>query len=284
MRMDTKVTKCKNNDLSSIDRILECNWAEAARKLSPPVDERILFYAFKSTVSCWLALALLLRADKSTLTLPYGRYRKASKIPPALQYRYFTHAELQSVYFLVLISFFSVGQQDKISRLQDYIEALREMNFSGDIRAALLDIDLLFESDGGASLQKNIDRTRTFLLKNGFSHIRLDFITGQIRLCPITKEFDPSAALYMNQQPQKDLVPQEVESTWIERFGGEDRGFYEIALDKRVNDFHKKVLKQTQNLKIERMVAPETPKHGIIALPKLSTLLADSVVSAALVN
>jgi hypothetical protein len=64
----------------------------------------------------------------------------------------------------------------------------------------------LFANGGGQASQKKIYRGRDFLLKNGFSHIRVDFIIGQIRLCPITKDFDLSAGLYMSQQPQKDTV------------------------------------------------------------------------------
>jgi hypothetical protein len=86
----------------------------------------------------------------------------------------------------------------------------------------------------------------------------------------------------MRHQPQKDVVPPEVEQQWIDKFGPKDRGFYEIALDKRVNDFHKGSSSRSRKLTVNGMVAAKPPKYGIVALPLLSGLIAEEGFSAVL--
>ncbi len=274
--MDTKVAGRSISNLNSIEQLFEVDWSVFVKPIDPPIDERLLHAAFSRTINCWLSFAFLLQIDKSKLKLPNGRHRKASKVPPELKYRYFTHAELESIYLLVLMDFFSTSGKNRLTRFQKFIEQIMTINFVGDLSAVFTIVDSNFENGGGLAFDKKIYRCRDFLLQNGFSHIRVDLVSGQIRLCPITKEFDSRAGLYMNQQPQSDSVSVEEEQSWNNKFGKEDRGFYEIPLDRRVSELHEQLSGRPQSefLALKKMVAANTPKHGIIVLPRsLSSLL-----------
>lgn len=281
--MDTNVTGCDEINFNLIETLQNTDWASCARKISAAPDEKILYSVFNSTMNCWLALSLLLRVDKADLKLSHGRKRKASKIPHELRWRYFTLSELESIFFLVLTDYFSANSDSKISQLQNFIDEVKSLGLKGDLRGIFTDLDFLFKNAGGESIQKKIYRSQVFLLESGFSHIRIDLVSSRIRLCPITKDFDKSAALYMSQQPQEDIVKPEIEMAWQDKFG-KTRFFYEIALDERVNAFHEKTFRKSQHLNMTKRVNPEAPKFGIVMLPLLSELMIQEGFSFVLFN
>lgn len=258
---------------NNLESLQNTDWSEYARQLAEPLDERLLYKIFNRTVNTWLSIAIMGQVDRTMFRPAYGLRRKTHKIPIDLLWKFLTFSELQSIFLLVLVELFSNPFQDKISRFEEFITKIDLMNLGPEIKTFLKSQRSQFALGSHDFIQKSLDRTRVLLLKNGFSHIRVDFISANIRLCPITKDFDTSAALYMSQQPQEDVVNEQKLNSWQSKFGMKNRGFFEIPLDSRVAEHHKKIKPHSNHLTIKRRVNSVGIGQGIILLPQLSDIL-----------
>lgn len=269
-----KTEAASRDSADTITLLNEIDWRPFTRDFEPPLDPRLAFAAWNSAVQCWLALASVCLRGESLFQPAHGWLRKAAKVPPKLRYRFFTFKELGDIYFLVLLDLCSASEGERIARFASFLNAVNETNLNPSLRKIFDPLHQTFSDGtdrGYAAAQKRLDRTRSFLLDQGFSHIRIDLVTGGVRLFPIPKDIDPTASLTFNHQPGNEVTNESTHARWEELFGKED--FWEIALDSRVNDFHRNVLKQSNSHTMNRQVNPNAPKHGIIVMPRVFEIL-----------
>lgn len=258
----------------SLSVLGETDWNSAVKSLAPPLDPKISFAAWNLTIRAWLGLSTLCLRGKRTHRPPYGWNRRKDKIPDSLKFRFFTFSELTDVYFLVLLDFLSGAGVERIDRFATVVNVISEMKLSPRLREVVEPLHDGFFGDrdcGHSAVQKRQDRTRKFLLDQGFSHIRVDLLTGKIRLCPVPSDISPGAALSFNNQTGNEVCPEIIEQRWRALFGRPE--FLEIALDERVNAFHNSALNAKNNLTVKRQSNSNAPKHGVIVMPTLSDLL-----------
>lgn len=256
--------------------ISEYDWTVPAQILRPQIDSKLLYACFQKTLVCWLGLELLEFVDQSKIKPPYGWDRKQSKITDELKWRFFTPNELRSIYFLIWLDFFSVRGGDKLDRFCTYFNQIKVKEIPSPISSFLIDLQRRLSSESG-----NLDfliarekRSRRFLLENGFSHIRVDLLTGKIRLCPPHTGIDLKAALRPEDQPQEDIGSEKTELDWVNKFGAASRGYYEIAIDHRLKQFYDgKKLKDFRPLNSnESRVNESAPKYGVVLMPSLADI------------
>ncbi len=268
----------------------ETKWSSLSDLQHINIDKRIKFRLFDEVFNLWLIYHIAESEFESKKSkFKNGKYKKLSKVNSDEIYRTFSIYDLEKILFLIFSDFFQSHKALKMEMISKFFKAIELDKLPLDVRNILSNIkNSLAKNNENGSLDelfiKKISRAKKLLLNLGFSHIRLDPISANIRLCPVVKEIDEIASLRMSQQPQMDEVSELLKSEWFKKTGDDQRCFYEIAIDARLNKLHKQEQPDLKIATLTKKTNEKAPKFGIVKLPKVHELLQDPIFIRILQN